>query len=155
MNEKTNAITAKQKQDNYREQFIRLKKALNSEFYLEAIFIEYAIIEDRTRAILVHAGKYEAYLKKRGRYQENLNSKIKYIQAFAAEKETLLNKFFGDELLTDILDWKEKRNQLIHALLNHTLTTEELAKMAEKGDVYCRTLRDKVTNYKKAKNKNK
>ena len=32
-----------QKYENYREQFNRLKRALASEFYLEAIFIEYAI----------------------------------------------------------------------------------------------------------------
>ena len=58
-----------QKHENYREQFVRLKKALTSKFYLEAIFIEYSIIEDRTESILRHAEKWDAYLKKRGRYQ--------------------------------------------------------------------------------------
>ena len=36
-----------QKYENYKEQAIRLKKAINAKFYLEAVFIEYAIIEDR------------------------------------------------------------------------------------------------------------
>ena len=36
-----------QKHNNYTEQFKRLKKALGSGFNLEAIFIEYTIIEDR------------------------------------------------------------------------------------------------------------
>ena len=33
-----------QKHENYREQFVRLKRIFASEFYLEAIFIEYTII---------------------------------------------------------------------------------------------------------------
>ena len=45
-----------QKQLNYREQFKRLDKALNNNFYLEALFIEYAIMEDRTESILRYEG---------------------------------------------------------------------------------------------------
>ena len=56
-----------QKYENYKEQFKRLNRALANGFNLEAVFIEYAIMEDRTESILRHAGKYEAYLKKRGR----------------------------------------------------------------------------------------
>lgn len=41
------------KYENYKEQFTRLKSALNNGFNLEAIFIEYAIMEDRNR--LIHA----------------------------------------------------------------------------------------------------
>ena len=47
-----------QKYENYRVQIGRLKKALKEHFYLEAIFIEYAIMEDRLEAILRHAGKW-------------------------------------------------------------------------------------------------
>ena len=58
-----------QKYENYREQFNRLKRALTSKFYLEAIFIEYTIIEDRTESILHHAGMWEKCVKKqRGRF---------------------------------------------------------------------------------------
>ena len=45
------------KYENYREQFKRLNSALHSGFNLEAMFIEYAILEDRTESILRHAGK--------------------------------------------------------------------------------------------------
>ena len=41
-----------QKYENYKEQFKRLDRALKLGFYLEAIFIEYAIMEDRTSSIL-------------------------------------------------------------------------------------------------------
>ena len=146
-------VSTAQKYDNYKEQFVRLKRAMDNRFYLEALFIEYAIIEDRTKSILVHAGKYEAYLKKRGKYQETLDSKVKYIQSFAAEKKSLLNRYFGDTLLEDILVWKEDRNKMVHALLNQTLSTENLEHLAEDGSYYCKSLRNKVTSYKRTLNR--
>ena len=44
-----------QKHENYKEQFQRLYKALSNGFNLEAMFIEYAIMEDRTESALRHA----------------------------------------------------------------------------------------------------
>ena len=41
-----------QKYENYEEQFKRLDKDLKAGFNLEAIFIEYAIMEDRISSIL-------------------------------------------------------------------------------------------------------
>ena len=47
------------KYENYREQFKRLNNALHNGFNLEAMFIEYAIMEDRTESILRHTGKWD------------------------------------------------------------------------------------------------
>lgn len=47
-----------QKYENYRVQSRRLVSALRSGFYLEAVFIEYAIIEDRLESALTHAGAF-------------------------------------------------------------------------------------------------
>ena len=69
-----------QKYENYKEQFKRLKKALENGFNLEAIFIEYAIMEDRTESVLRHAKKWEAYLKSRKGNEPTIDSKIKYIK---------------------------------------------------------------------------
>ena len=139
-----------QKHENYREQFNRLKKALSSEFYLEAIFIEYTIIEDRTESILCHAGKWDAYLKKRGRYQVTLDSKIAYIQDFAREKKSIAHKYLSDTLMDEILEWKEDRNRLIHALLKQTLTTEEVSKIAHTGERLTKEIRTRATNFSRA-----
>ena len=49
-------IDNQQKYENYKEQTMRLKRAINSCFYLEKIFIEYAIIEDRLESVLRHSG---------------------------------------------------------------------------------------------------
>ena len=136
-----------QKHENYREQFVRLKKALTSKFYLEAIFIEYSIIEDRTESILRHTEKWDAYLKKRGRYQVTLDSKIAYIQDVAREKKSIAHRCFSDSLLDEILVWKEERNRLIHALLKQVLTSEEVAKIARAGERLTKELRNKSTNF--------
>ena len=137
--------------ENYREQFKRLNSALNSGFNLEAMFIEYAIMEDRTESILRHAGKWEAYLKKRGRYDPTLNSKIEYIQKqMGSNRKDLMHKYFSDNLLDRILIWKEDRNRLIHALLKQQLEHNEIRSLAEQGKQLVDELRKKTNNYNRA-----
>ena len=138
------------KYENYREQFTRLKRALNNGFNLEAMFIEYAIMEDRTEAILRHGDKWEAYLKSRKGHNPTIDSKIRYIQKLAEENKTLINHYFSDALLSDILVWKENRNRIIHALLKQNLTTDELVGLAECGNKLARTLTDRSGNYHRA-----
>lgn len=45
-----------EKQATYAERKTQLKKAMKSGFYFESIFLEYAIMEDRTESVLRHAG---------------------------------------------------------------------------------------------------
>ena len=51
-------VDNEQKHINYTEQMGRLKKALKYEFYIEAIAIEYAVMEDRLESILRHEGVF-------------------------------------------------------------------------------------------------
>ncbi len=139
------------KYENYKEQFTRLKSALNNGFNLEAMFIEYAIMEDRTESILRHADKWEAYLKKRGRNDPTLNSKIVYIQKLMeSNRKDLLRRYFSDDLLDCILAWKEDRNRLIHALLKQQLEHNEIRTLAEQGKQLVDDLRKRVGNYNRA-----
>ncbi len=134
-----------QKYENYKEQFKRLNRALSNGFYLEAIFIAYAVIEDRTESALRHVGKYEAYVKSRGRYSVTLDSKISYIQNIAREKKHVFHRFFSDSLLEDVKLWKDARNRLIHALLKQQLTGEDVRSCAEQGATLAKTVRTRVT----------
>ena len=143
-----------QKYENYREQFTRLKKALDSKFFLEAIFIEYTIIEDRTESILRHAGKWEAYIKKRGSREATLNSKVTYINGQVTSGDKVFKKYFSDSLLQNILEWKETRNQLIHALLKQNLTTEYLTDIAYQGEELTKILRNRTNSFNKAIKRN-
>lgn len=148
--EQENLSPNMQKYRNYQTQFTRLNKAVREEFYLEAIFIAYAIIEDRTESILRHTGKWEAYEKSRRGRSITLDSKIRYIQKMAEEKKSPANRYLADGTLQRIWEWKEERNRMIHALMKQRLTDGELAVLANTGRDLARDLRTKVNNLNRA-----
>lgn len=146
----TGATDSQQKYENYKTQFQRLTKALLNDFNLEAIFIEYAIMEDRTEAILRHADQWEAYLKKCGKRQPNIGTKITHIQKCAENKKAVLHRYFADDLLDKMLDWKNERNRLIHALLKQKLEHGEIKALAEQGYELVTELRNRAGNFNRA-----
>ena len=81
------------------------------------------------------------------RLQLEEHAKIKKI---AERKKSLPERYFSDELIDEILEWKEERNQLMHALMKQSLTTEMLQDKALKGKVLARKLSNKATNYRRA-----
>lgn len=143
-------ITGQQKYQNYKEQFKRLNRALTSGFNLEAMFIEYAIMEDRTESILRHAARWENYLKRRNGRGSNIDSKIKYIQSCAGSGVALMDKYFSDHLLDELLGWKEKRNRFIHALIKQQLEPNEVSDIAKKGNDLVKELRTRTGKYNRA-----
>ncbi len=144
-----------QKYENYKEQFRRLNRALFGGFNLEAIFIAYTIMEDRTESALRHAGLYDVYVASRKGRQVSIDSKIKYIQKQAEAKKSIAHKYFSDSLLDDILAWKEERNRLIHALLKQHLTDEDIQSCANRGVELVKTLRNRVSSFNRAVEKAK
>ena len=64
------------KHEKYAELMEKLKKSLKNEFYYESIFIEYAIIEDRTESLLRHANIKTTDSKN---YSLKLNDKLRKI----------------------------------------------------------------------------
>jgi hypothetical protein len=136
--------------ENYKEQFRRLNKALANGFNLEAMFIEYAILEDRTESILRHAGLCDAYLNSRKGHMPTIESKIRYIKKYAENKKSLLHKYFSGDLLDQVMAWKDERNRLIHALLKQRLTDEEVIRIAQVGSELARKIRSRTTSYNRA-----
>lgn len=138
------------KYENYKEQFKRLDKAIKNDFYLEAMFIAYAIIEDRTESIL----SYEGNEIKSDRFV-SVDKKLKKIKKIAEKKNSLPQKYFSYSLVDEILEWKEDRNQLIHALMKQSVTTEKLRASACSGKDLARTLANKATSYRRAVERNR
>lgn len=138
------------KYENYTEQFKRLNKALASGFNLEAMFIEYAILEDRTESVLRHGGWWDTYIKSRKGRGPTINSKITYIQGKANSGDKLLRRYFSDDLLAQILVWKDERNRLIHALLKQQFCSGEVAALAAQGNELVRALRSRSGSYNRA-----
>ncbi len=143
-------VDNQQKYENYRVQMGRLKSALRGHFYLEAIFIEYAIMEDRLEAILRHADKWRP---KEGSFV-NIDAKVKKVAKLAEEKKNPAHRYFSSELTDGLLAWKEKRNRLIHALLKQSLHSEDLLQVAEEGETLVKQLCSKATSHRRAINKN-
>ena len=135
-----------QKYTNYKTQMGRLKKALNNQFYLEAIFIEYAVMEDRLESVLRHSGQWNP---KPGTFQ-SLDSKRKRIAKLAEEKKSMIRKYFPSELTDNIELWKNERNRVIHALMKQSLHTDDLRKLALQGEELTRTISNKTTQYNRA-----
>ncbi len=135
-----------QKYLNYKEQMGRLKKALANQFYLEAIFIEYAIMEDRLESVLRHSGKWNP----KPDTFVSLDKKKKTVAKMAEEKKSLAHKYFPVELTDDIESWKNDRNRVIHALMKQNLHTEDLLQIAQRGQALVKTLCNKTALYNRA-----
>ncbi len=133
-----------QKYENYREQMGRLSKSMKAGFYLEAIFIEYALMEDRTQSVLIHSKVFNE------KKHNTLARKIGKISDMGREKKGLANKYFSEELLSDMKTWMDSRNVLIHALLKQSMHTEDLIEIAEEGQRIVKILNNKTTCYKRA-----
>ena len=131
------------KQFNYAEQMKRLKKALSMEFYLEATFIEYAVIEDRIESFLRHAGVFNP------KKHNSLNGKLSKLAEQQRCKTGLIRKYVSDELIASIHSWKNERNILTHAMMKNNLTTEHLKKLAEDGEQIVKILNSKSTSYRR------
>lgn len=140
----TSEITNMEKYGNYKEQMGRLKRAMDNHFLLEALFIEYAIMEDRCESILRHRGVFNP------EKHDTINKKLNRIAELVRNKKSLIRKYISDELIEEIKGWKEERNRLIHALMKQSLTSEELEQLATQGQQIVKTLCSKTTSYKRA-----
>lgn len=147
-------ITGQEKYFNYKEQFERLNRAMRNEFYLEAIFIEYAILEDRTKSVLEHGGFWAAFQKKCGK-KAGIHAKLNHIQSLATNKSNSLHRYFSDDLVDLLIAWKNKRNPLIHDLLNQKLGPDDLKNLATEGSQLVKILRTRVTSHNRAVDKAK
>ena len=142
-----------QKYYNYREQMTRLHKSLKQQFYLESIFIEYSIMEDRLESILRHAGEWEKMVEKQEKKNRKvgIDQKINKVQELARVKKSLENKYFGsDDIMETVRTWKDERNPLTHARLKRWLHTEDLAEVAIEGYEIVKRLCSKATSYRRA-----
>ena len=119
-----------QKYESYKAMHENLSKAMRNEFYYQAIFIEYAILEDRLSSVLKYASV--SYTNRDGK-DISISKKINKIR----NREEFSNKFYKDrfteELLDELLKWITERNDFIHHLAKLPYDSESVKKTAEKG----------------------
>lgn len=125
----------------YKSMNENLTKAMRSEFYYQAIFIEYAIIEDRCTSVLRHAGV--KYLDSKGQ-EIKLSQKLTKMRSNPAFVVPYVRQRITPELLDEITEWKRERDQLIHALAKIPYDHESIKIIAVQGKELVRILSDKV-----------
>lgn len=115
------------KQLTYAERMAQLKRAMKNGFYFECIFLEYAVMEDRTESVLRHAGKN--LTNKRGN-PLSLFDKLKQIRKF---NDKFISSRLNDELLDAVDNWRSQRNELVHLLMKDNIPADVLRDTAENG----------------------
>ena len=127
------------KQKKYIDMNERLSLALKNEFYYEAIFIEYAILEDRTKSMLRHAKFSESTC------DEKLNEKLNTIKNSAKFHDEYVRKHITNELLSNIHNWKNARNKLNHELAECEYSNDYIKKIALDGSKISKKISSKST----------
>lgn len=120
-----------EKQAAYAERKVQLKKAMKGGFYFEAIFLAYAIMEDRTESVLRHAGGIK--LVNSRNQPLKLSEKLRKIRSCSPFAEKYVRQRLTPELLDRIDAWRVRRNDLVHYLMNSPTATDELQAVAEEG----------------------
>ena len=105
-----------------------LSKALKNEFYYEAIFIEYAILEDRLASVLKYAEI--PYTDKSG---QDIGIKTK------------LNRL-TPALIQECRTWTDERNSLIHHMANLPYDSEKIRQIAIDGNELVRQVKNKTAS---------
>lgn len=130
-----------EKYEVYRSMNENLSKAMRSGFYYQAIFIEYAIIEDRCSSVLRHAGV--KYLDSKG-HEIKLYQKLTKMRDNPVFHVPYVRQRITLELLDEITDWKRQRDQLIHALAKIPYDHESVKTTAITGHELIKKLSSKV-----------
>lgn len=119
--------TMQEKQLTYTENMQRWKKAMQQEFYFEAIMIDYATMEDRLFAFLYYSGMI------------NDRNKPKVPGAVRPDLMRLLNDWKGKEQKQLRLYDISGKIDMIHATLKWAMETDGVPE----GAVWLRALKDK------------
>lgn len=119
----------RQKYENYKALKVRLKKALHACFWFEATIIEYAIMEDRTRSMLAHAGLHPSKLD-----GMSLHAKVKSLSNQVRIGHPVIANKVDEELLEKIQEWRVLRNKIVHEACYHPYDENAVKAVAEEGD---------------------
>jgi hypothetical protein len=130
----------------YQKQMERYKRAKSGGFHLEAIFILYALIEDRLSAFLFHAGISNASrekITKNGKVRPHFNSILKVVNA---KQPGIRNVSAKIKLIKELLTWSteysinEPALTYLDALckqINRTKGKEEMTDILTRIEEWC------------------
>ncbi len=128
------------KYETYRSMFNDLNKSMRDGFYYQAVFLEYAVLEDRLTSVLKHANV--KYMNKKGR-EINISDKISRISKSPELSSCFVQSRLTPELLEDLTKWLKKRNDLVHNLAKLPYNNEQVKLTAEEGYEICKIIKNR------------
>ncbi len=131
------------KHDRYTELIRDLKKAILYHFYLEAIFIEYAILEDRTKSILMHSKRYNE------NKHDSLSKKVTEILVLIRQSSNRLSRYLSIETVESIRSWMKNRNALIHHLPQISCCEDDVMNIALEGVLLVKKISNASTSFRR------
>lgn len=134
-----------EKYEAYKTMHDDLAKAMRAGFYYQAIFIEYAIAEDRCRSALFYAGV--KHVDSKGR-ELKLSTKINKLHDHSAFTAKYPRSRLPLAFLDELTEWKRDRDTLVHNLANTPYNDDALREIAERG----KRLMDQLSNRVKSVN---
>ena len=135
-------IDKHKKRDKYSDLMLKLKNSIEDKFYYEAIFIIYAVLEDRTESLLKHA---HINISKNDNQKLSLSEKLDKIRNSNPFQDEYIKKHLTSEMINQIYDWKNKRNLLMHNLINLEYCNYEIEELALDGYELIKKLNNKST----------
>lgn len=116
----------------YEKYFSRVTEAIQHEFYLEATWIIYSLIEDRLKSLSTE--KLHLTL-----IRNNVESMI-----IALRNEVKVNSMLSEELSFELLDdidiWRKERNNVIHFLTQERINETQLKEISLKGVSFLKSI---------------
>ena len=142
------SITNEEKRQVYTILKAKLKIALQQGFYLEALLLEYAIIEDRLSSILRSADL--VYIQNDGK-EISIQKKINKIRNANESKRFPIYRRVPLDLILDIEEWKGIRNDLVHKSCTSLYNSEKVTECALEGKELVRRISNTARSLKRAK----
>lgn len=114
---------------SYQELLNRVEKAIDNGFYLEATWIIYAVIEDRVCSALEKSGGL--HQDSNGKPLRMLGSKLTALSK-RMDEDPLLRKYLEkDRIIDRVINWKNKRNPLMHSLASEAKSWDAIEQEAK------------------------
>ena len=130
-----------EKYEVYKSMNENLSKAMRAGFYYQAIFIEYAIIEDRCSSVLRHAGV--SYQNSNGQ-DISISQKLRKMRDNPAFHVPYVRQRITLELIEKLYGWKDKRDNFIHHMAKIPYDHESVKETAVTGQTLVKLLSNKV-----------
>ena len=128
------------KTHHYKILMHKMNEAHEHKFYLEASWFAFAIVEDRLVSTLRQSG---GTTDSQNQEIRMLGRKMGVISQ-RKRNDSLLAAYFTDELMGEIDVWKDKRNDLAHALAVGSQSIEDILTTAENLSEEAKDLVNKV-----------